>query len=119
MFKQRDAIIRLLKDGDPDTIHLVKQQLLLGGVETIPDLRDLLSIDDEKVALHTQEILSEIELQHAQTAFDDICRHIASPRELEQACWYLAQIFLPGVEIDGYRKTLDQWAGELRTRLSS
>jgi regulator of sirC expression with transglutaminase-like and TPR domain len=118
MFKQRDAIIRLLKDGDPDTIHLVKQQLLLGGAETIPDLRDLLSMDDEQAAIHVREILSEIEVKHAQTSFDQICRGISTARELEQACWYLAQIFLPGVEIDSYQKTLDKWADELRTRLS-
>jgi regulator of sirC expression with transglutaminase-like and TPR domain len=119
MFKQRDAIVRLFQDGDPETIHLMKQQLVLGGTDTIPDLRDLLSIDDEKVTIHIREILTEIEVMHAKKAFDEICRRISSERELEQACWYLAQIFLPGVEIDSYQKTLEKWAGELATRLST
>jgi regulator of sirC expression with transglutaminase-like and TPR domain len=118
MFKQRDAIIRLLRDDDPETILLIKQQLVQGGAETIPDLRDLLSIDDEKVTVHIREILTEIEIKHATAAFEGICRLISSPSELEQACWYLAQIFLPGVEVEAYQKTIDTWAAELRTRLS-
>ena len=118
MFKQRDAIIRLLKDDDPETILLIKQQLVRGGAETIPDLRDLLSIDDERVTVHIHEILAEIEIEHAGAAFEEVCRSISSQPELEQACWYLAQIFLPGVEIDLYKKTVDMWAGELRVRLS-
>ena len=113
MFKQRDAIIRLLKDDDPETILLIKQQLVRGGAETIPDLRDLLSIDDERVTVHIREILTEIEIEHAGAAFEEVCRRISSQPELEQACWYLAQIFLPGVEIDLYKKTVDTWADEL------
>ena len=118
MFKQRDAIIRLLKDDDPETIFLIKQQLALGGAETIPDLRDLLSIDDEKVTVHIREILTEIEIRNAKATFEQICRRISTQKELEQACWYLAEIFLPGVEIELYQKTLDKWADELKTRMS-
>ncbi len=54
MFKQREAIIRLLKDDDPETVHLTKQQLVEGGTGIIPDLRDLLSTDDKQVAVHVQ-----------------------------------------------------------------
>ena len=118
MFKQRDAIIRLLKDDDPETILLIKQQLAQGGAETIPDLRDLLSIDDEKVTVHIREILTEIEIRNAKATFEQICRRISTQKELEQACWYLAEIFLPGVEIALYQKTLDKWADELKTRMS-
>src|SRR6516165_7534453 len=98
MLKQREAIIRLLKDDDPETVHLIKQQLAEGGTETIPDLRDLLSTDDKQVAFHSREILD--------------------PVELERACWYLAQIFIPGVDVEPYRKTIDSWGRELRVRLS-
>ncbi|MBV9392237.1 MAG: hypothetical protein JOY96_10125, partial [Verrucomicrobia bacterium] len=57
MFKQRDAIIRLLQDDDPDTVTLTKKQLATGGTEIISDLKDLLSTDDEKVAFHVRDIL--------------------------------------------------------------
>ena len=117
MFKQREAIIRLLKDDDPETVHLTKQQLAEGGAETIPDLRDLLSTDDKQVAFHIQEILSEIEIRHAKIVFEKICQKISDPVELERACWCLAQILIPGVDVDPYRKTIDSWGRDLRVRL--
>ena len=74
MFKQREAIIRLLKDSDPETVNLTKQQLLQGGANAIPDLRDLLATDDQLVTLHVREILSEIEIRHDKETFEEICR---------------------------------------------
>ncbi len=118
MFKQREAIIRLLKDSDPETVGLTKQQLVQGGVGTIPDLRDLLSTDDKEVTLHVREILTEIEIRHAKVAFEEICGRISDLAALEQACWYLAQIFQPGVEVESYQRTIDSWSRELRNRLS-
>jgi regulator of sirC expression with transglutaminase-like and TPR domain len=118
MFKQREAIIRLLKDNDPDTVSLTKQQLVQGGSGVIGDLRDLLSIDDQVVTAHVREMLTEIEIRHAKVAFEEICGKTLDLADLEQACWYLAQIFQPGVDIDSYQKTVDSWSRELRDRLS-
>jgi regulator of sirC expression with transglutaminase-like and TPR domain len=118
MFKQREAIIRLLKDNDPDTVSLTKQQLVQGGSGIIGDLRDLLSTDDQIVTAHVREMLTEIEIRHAKVAFEEICERIFDLADLEEACWYLAQIFQPGVDIDSYQKTVDSWSRELRDRLS-
>jgi regulator of sirC expression with transglutaminase-like and TPR domain len=118
MFKQREAIIRLLKDNDPETVNLTKKQLVQGGAEAVSDLRDLLSTDDQRVTLHVREILKEIEVQHAKAAMEEICKKVTDLGELEQACWYLAQIFQPGVEIKSYQKTIDSWSRELRDRLA-
>ena len=107
MFKQREAIIRLLQDSDPDTVNLTKQQLVRGGAGAIPDLRDLLSTADQQVALHVREMLTEIEIRHAKEAFEEICGRISSLADLERGCWYLAQIFQPGVDIESYQKTID------------
>jgi regulator of sirC expression with transglutaminase-like and TPR domain len=118
MFKQREAIIRLLKDNDPETVNLTKQQLVAGGTATIPDLRELLSTDDQQVSAHVREVLTEIQIRHAKDAFEDICCRITDLCDLEQACWYLAQIFQPGVDVEPYQKTIDSWGHELRSRLS-
>ena len=118
MFKQREAIIRLLKDTDPDTVNLTKQQLAQGGTGTIPDLRDLLETGDQLVTLHVREILTEIEIGHAKEAFDEICGTISDLVDLERACWCLARIFQPGVEVESYQKIVDTWSRELRVRLS-
>jgi regulator of sirC expression with transglutaminase-like and TPR domain len=119
MFKQREAIIRLLKDSDPETVDLTKRQLAQGGSGTIPDLRDLLSADDEQVTHHVREILTEIESKYAKEAFDKRCEVITDLADLEQASWYLARIFQPGLEINPYQNTIDAWGSELRGRLST
>jgi regulator of sirC expression with transglutaminase-like and TPR domain len=117
MFKQREAIIRLLKDSDPETVNLTKQQLVEGGANTIPDLRDLLATDDQLVTLHVGEIISEIEIQRAKGTFEEICRTISDLVDLERASWYLAQVFQPGVDVYTYQKTIEAWSHELRDRL--
>jgi regulator of sirC expression with transglutaminase-like and TPR domain len=117
MFKQRESIIRLLKDSDPETVHLTKQQLVQGGTEAIPDLRDLLSTDDQQVTLHVREILTEIEIRQAKVTFEEICETISDLSDLERACWCLAQIFQPGVDVEPYQKTIDSWSRELRQGL--
>jgi regulator of sirC expression with transglutaminase-like and TPR domain len=114
MFKQRESIIRLLKDDDPETVNLTKQQLIQGGPGAIPDLRDLLSADNHQVTLHVREILTEIEIRQAKIAFEEICGRISDLADLEQACWCLAQIFQPGVDVEFYQKTIDSWSRELR-----
>ena len=119
MFKQREAIIRLLKDSDPETVNLTKRQLAQGGSGTIPDLRDLLSAGDEQVTQHVREILAEIESNYAKEAFDKRCETIRDLTDLEQASWYLARIFQPGLEIESYQNIIDAWGRELRERLST
>jgi regulator of sirC expression with transglutaminase-like and TPR domain len=118
MFKQREAIIRLLKDNDQETVSLTKQQLVQGGAGAIEDLRDLLSDNDQQVTRHVTEILSEIEVTHAKSEFEEICGRISDLGHLEQACWYLAQIFQPGVDIESHQETIEVWSRELRERLS-
>jgi regulator of sirC expression with transglutaminase-like and TPR domain len=119
MFKQREAIIRLLKDSDPETVDLTKRQLAQGGSGTIPDLRDLLTADDERVTEHVREILTEIESKYAKEAFDKRCETVTDLADLEQASWYLARIFQPGLEIEPYQNTIDEWGRQLRERLST
>jgi regulator of sirC expression with transglutaminase-like and TPR domain len=118
MFQQREAIIRLLKDEDRDTVNLTKQQLAEGGAETIPDLRDLLAIDDKQVTAHVREILSQIEVRYAKALLEQICVQIDRDLHLEQACWCLAQVFLPGVGLDVYHNTIDLWGRLLKDRLA-
>jgi len=118
MFKQREAIIRLLKDTDSDTVNLTKQQLAQGGTGTIPDLRDLLTTEDQVVTLHVREILTQIETRQAKETFDEVCGTISDLVDLERACWCLARIFQPGVEVESYQKIVDTWSRELRIRLS-
>jgi regulator of sirC expression with transglutaminase-like and TPR domain len=119
MFKQRDAIIRLLKDSDLETVNLTKRQLVQGGPGTIPDLRDLLTAEDHQVAGHVRDILTEIESKYASEALESICGNVATLTDLENASWYVAQIFLPGLELEPYQSKIASWGRELRQRLST
>ena len=46
---QKDAIVRLLRDNDPATVALLKDQLIESGSDGVAALRDLLSLDDAAV----------------------------------------------------------------------
>ena len=118
MFEQHEAIVRLLRDNDPDTVTLLKNQLVDGGPETLVHVRDLAAVDDATVSAHAQEILSEIESRQSHDEFTLLCHLFADDGDIEGACWLLARIFLPGVETEHYQRKLDQWGRQL-TRLVS
>ncbi len=115
MFEQHEAIVRLLRDNDPDTVTLLKNQLVDNGPDIIDDLRDLLAtVDDETVSGHANEILAEIENRQALDEFALLCHLFPDDGDVESACWLLARIFLPGVETDLYQRKLDLWGRQLR-----
>ena len=53
---QKDAIVRLLRDNDPETVQLLKAQLIDSGREGIAALRELLTVDDAAVEAHVARI---------------------------------------------------------------
>ena len=118
MFEQHEAIVRLLRDNDPDTVTLLKNQLVDGGPETLVHVRDLAAVDDATVSAHAQEILSEIESRQSHDEFTLLCHLFADDGDIEGACWLLARIFLPGVETEHYQRKFDQWGRQV-TRLTA
>ena len=114
MFEQHEAIVRLLRDNDPDTVTLLKNQLVDNGPEIIAHLRDLAAVDDVTVSAHAHEILAEIESRQALDEFTLLCHLFPDDGDIESACWLLARIFLPGVETDLYQRKLDIWGRQLR-----
>jgi regulator of sirC expression with transglutaminase-like and TPR domain len=119
MFEQHNAIVRLLRDNDPDTVSLLKHQLVEGGPESIGHLRELAAVDDATVSAHAHDILAEIESRQAFEDFSLLCHLFADDGEIEEACWLLARIFLPGVETEHYVRKLDIWGRQLKRLTSS
>lgn len=117
MFEQHHAIVRLLRDNDPDTISLLKHQFLERGPEIIPHLRDLVAVDDATVSAHAHEILTEIESRQALEDFSLHCQFFADDGAVEPACWLLARVLRPGLEADPYVQQLDAWGNQLAERL--
>jgi len=116
MLKHRDAIVRLLTDEDPATIDLTKRQLVSFGPTMISDLRELLTCGNDLVGGHVQDVIAEIEAEDAEKKLEALCGDVASAQVLEEACWLLAQFFLPGLDVPAYAKRFDLWASELREK---
>jgi len=111
---QKDAIVHLLRDNDPATVSLLKEQLLEAGREEIAVLRDLLTLDDEAVTGHVREVLEKIE---ADQAYDDmlLCAHLFPEQgDIEAAWWLLTSCFEPEAPIAKLRRKLDAWGRRLR-----
>jgi hypothetical protein len=75
MFKQREAIIRLLRDDDTATVELVKNQLCENGRESVADLLDLLSVDDARVTHHVRAVLGQIDAREASSELTTLCQN--------------------------------------------
>jgi regulator of sirC expression with transglutaminase-like and TPR domain len=113
MFEQRDALIRLLRDDDPATVDLIKEQLTTEGPAVLENLRDLLQIDDEKVSRHVSEMIRTIEQEKASVDFAAYCRGFDENSSLETASWLLARAMIPGFDPLPYVAQLDEWGHRL------
>jgi regulator of sirC expression with transglutaminase-like and TPR domain len=118
MFAQRDAIVRLLRDDDPETVRLVKEQLALGGEEWISGLRDLAQMDDERVCRHARDVLAEIAGQGADEEFLLLCHFFNDDSDLERACWMLAHTLDPSLDVECFEHRVNQWGRQFLVRIS-
>lgn len=109
MIAHLDAVARLLKDGDPDTVRLVKEQLLAGGDENLRDLEALASSGDEDVCRHARELVGELAHREAEDDFDLYCRLFYDGAEIECALWQLSSILGCRERARRGRKLLEQW----------
>ncbi len=109
MFAQRDAIARLLRDDDAETVRMVKEQLALGGEDFIPDLRDLVELDDEQVSRHARDVMAEIASHGADDEFLLMCHFFSSESDFENAYWMLSQALDAKFEIEPLEHKVNQW----------
>ena len=115
MIEQRDAVLRLLRDDDPATVELVKDQFARAGVQALPDLRKLLAAADRQAARPLREVIAAIERDSADEIFGQMCERF-SEGDLEDTVWQLASTFLPGEDFQPQRDRLDAWAAEIKRR---
>lgn len=111
---QKDAIVRLLRDNDPATVNLLKEQLIESGREKIAELRDLLRLDDAAVTEHVREVLEKIESEQAHDEMLLFAHLFPEHGDLETAWWLLSRCFEPDAPIAKLRRKLDAWGRRLR-----
>jgi regulator of sirC expression with transglutaminase-like and TPR domain len=118
MTAQLDAVAKLLRDDDPDTVRLVKAQLVLGGQDSLAGLEDLAGRDDERVAHHARAVLAEIVSNDADDDFLLLCHFFHEGTDLEGACWMLARALNPALETRAFEHKVNQWGRQFLVRIS-
>lgn len=116
---QTDAIARLLRDNDPQTVALVRAQLLADPEGNAPPLRALLAqTDDAVVSRHLRSILSAMDAQAAGEEMGLVCQFFAEEGDIEPALLLLGRCF--GAERAAAEAVvrLDSWGAELAQRLA-
>lgn len=116
---QTEALVKLLKDDDPETVQLVKDQLASGGEQNIPELERLVATDDATVTAHARETLQRIEEQQADERFELMCTFFPEDGPVEEAMWQLASTLYPGSKYTNHKRKLAAWGRELRLRLGN
>jgi regulator of sirC expression with transglutaminase-like and TPR domain len=109
---QQLALVSLLQDGDAATIGMVKDQLLEGGTQRVPEYHELLQLAKGSARASIKEVIDQIE--NSQT-LGDISRGLADLRtlqQLEELCWDFARSEQPDFRGAPYARVLDQWAQE-------
>jgi len=113
MFAQKTAIVKLLRDDDPRTVDLVKDQLALQGSAALPALQDLLTMYDERVTQHVKDVMGRIDAVEASLELGRRCENFAEHDDLEGFCWLLARAMIPGTDVEEWQTLLDQWSGRV------
>lgn len=117
MNPQDDALLKLLADDDRATLGLLKAQLAAGGLAALPRLRFLMPDAAPAARRQLAEIIGEIESEHADALFGQLCADFPEEGDLEEAAWRLAATFEPGLDFSLVRRQLDDWGDEVRRRL--
>lgn len=115
---QKEAIVRLLQDNDPETVRLVKEQLAEAGEEAVSDLTMLASAEDEKVSQHARDVLELIADREADEEFTLLCHLFGDHHDLERANWMLARALMPGIDVTPLEKKVNAWGRQFLIKSS-
>ncbi len=120
MLAQRDAIVRLLQDDDPDTVRMVKEQLeqlALGGDDALGDLRELAADTCfGTAATHARNVVEEIASHEAEDQFHLLCLFFRDENDLEKAAWMLARAVDPLTDTSPCEWLVNEWGREFLRR---
>lgn len=109
------ALVTLLADDDRSIQQLARKKLLQHEKASRPILEDIAFSDSEgRVRIEAQALLEEMRLNGLAEKFKRINRN--SYFDLEKACFILAQIEYPNLDVSSYVQRIDQLANEMLKR---
>jgi regulator of sirC expression with transglutaminase-like and TPR domain len=115
---QQAALIKLLADEDPAIYRTVRTKILSCGAEASAWLRPHLLSPDPVLRRRVREIIRYFDQQAADIRFLAFCLKHGEELDLEEGAWLFAATEYPDINIEGYRAVLDEYAAELRERIS-
>jgi regulator of sirC expression with transglutaminase-like and TPR domain len=118
MSSQQDGLVKLLRDNDPDTVRLVKEQLAECGEEGLGQLYELCRFDDARVSAHAREVVAEIQGRSAVDDFSLICHFFGEGVNLEAACWALARAIEPGLCTTKFERKVNHWGRQFLIKIA-
>jgi regulator of sirC expression with transglutaminase-like and TPR domain len=114
---QQKGLAALLADSDLDTVQLVKQQLLDGGVAKLPEYYRLLEALSGPVARHLREVIEKLESAETLGSVSRLLADLSSFEQLENLCWELARAEQPAFDSSSVQRQLDLWGEALAKRI--
>ncbi len=111
---QKDALLTLLADEDPEVYRNIRQKILSLGPSASDWLRPSTLSRDPALRRRTQELVLRFDRQVADNGFLSFCLKHGQECDLEQGAWLLAQTQYPDINVAGYQALLDSYAEDLR-----
>ena len=112
------ALAKLLSDDDPDTIRLVKEQLIDIGKKNPSTLQDLANAGDARVSFHARDVLTHIDGCRAEDDFNLLCLLAGDCFDVEEAVWALAKVIDPSVCVLPFRNQINDWGSVFLERVA-
>lgn len=116
--REQRALLTLLGDEAPAVYEAVRQRILACGIGAVGWLRPSLLSNDPILRCRAQSIVRQLERQQADNRFLTFCVTHGEDLDLEEGVWLLARTQYPDINIEAYRALLDEFAGDLRRRLT-
>jgi regulator of sirC expression with transglutaminase-like and TPR domain len=112
-----EALAKLLRDDDPETVRLVKEQLVSIAEDNPSALLELADTDDALVSSHARDVLNEVGGRCADYDFSMVCHSGGEVFDIEQAAWSLARAIEPDFCTVDCEEEVNAWGRELLSRL--
>ncbi|MBN4053221.1 hypothetical protein JYT92_00575 [bacterium AH-315-L15] len=109
------ALVQLLTDENIEVAETVRAKILELGSRVIPFLHEVLEQKDEGLRGQAQDFLTYFREEEKLHQFD---RFSNGSVNLEEGVFLLAQVAYPDLNVEAYRKILDDMAGEIAKRLN-
>ncbi len=112
------ALIKLLADDHTEVVEAARAKLVELGSEAVPFLEETLtSHEDPKVRVEVQAVLDRIRLEGVLREWEKASAQPDETLDLEEGVFLLARVRYPSLQVEPYRRQLDEMAHQIRPLL--